>query len=171
MKRQKHILPWHSLKQYFFYYHSICLLIRKFLYGIVLFVPFFVSLEAPMKEVSHSFFPFLFFILCVFSFPSFFLFPFYFFLPNFSLPTTSSPATASAFAESPSVKISVHSREREEPAKAASSSFGTESREDRFSRFCKYTYFFVIVNFFLTVSLFFPFLFWESEGYFKITER
>mmetsp|Transcript_2795 Transcript_2795/g.7233 ORF Transcript_2795/g.7233 Transcript_2795/m.7233 type:complete len:254 (-) Transcript_2795:932-1693(-) len=45
--------------------------------------------------------------------------------PNLSLPTTLRPATASALAESPSVRISVHSREFLPPASLASSSFGT----------------------------------------------
>ncbi len=41
-----------------------------------------------------------------------------------SLPTTSMPANASDFAESPSVKIIVHSFDLFVPAKLASSSFG-----------------------------------------------
>mmetsp|Transcript_13089 Transcript_13089/g.34634 ORF Transcript_13089/g.34634 Transcript_13089/m.34634 type:complete len:219 (+) Transcript_13089:2074-2730(+) len=45
--------------------------------------------------------------------------------PNLSLPTTLRPATAKALAESPSVRISVHSLEFLPPASFASSSFGT----------------------------------------------
>mmetsp|Transcript_73218 Transcript_73218/g.212016 ORF Transcript_73218/g.212016 Transcript_73218/m.212016 type:complete len:227 (-) Transcript_73218:938-1618(-) len=44
--------------------------------------------------------------------------------PYLSRPTTLSPATASAFAESPSVKMSVHWEDIFEPASFASSNFG-----------------------------------------------
>ena len=51
--------------------------------------------------------------------------------PYVARPTTSSPATASALAESPSVRMSVVSRKsdaRPHPARYASSSFGTFRR-------------------------------------------
>mmetsp|Transcript_3264 Transcript_3264/g.4730 ORF Transcript_3264/g.4730 Transcript_3264/m.4730 type:complete len:354 (-) Transcript_3264:1160-2221(-) len=48
--------------------------------------------------------------------------------PNVSRPTTDSPLTASALAESPSVRMRVHSLDRERcPAQLASSSFGMPS--------------------------------------------
>mmetsp|Transcript_14025 Transcript_14025/g.33358 ORF Transcript_14025/g.33358 Transcript_14025/m.33358 type:complete len:208 (+) Transcript_14025:2258-2881(+) len=48
--------------------------------------------------------------------------------PHLSRPMTLSPATARAFAESPSVRISVHSLDSLPPASLASSSFGTPVR-------------------------------------------
>ena len=52
--------------------------------------------------------------------------------PNLSLPMTSIPASASDLAESPSVKMIVHSCELRVPAKFASSNFGIPSNFDFF---------------------------------------
>mmetsp|Transcript_1785 Transcript_1785/g.3892 ORF Transcript_1785/g.3892 Transcript_1785/m.3892 type:complete len:207 (+) Transcript_1785:26-646(+) len=54
-------------------------------------------------------------------------FPFNGKTPKLSRPTTESPATAKALAESPSVKMSVHSLEFLPPAQLASSSLGMPS--------------------------------------------